>query len=199
SDAPIAYVSAAFAVTSMDNPAWTNGFTQFLAQNYSYKGRVGCNNMDAEHAPTFLKNRIAGLRAIKKQVVETGWTYGSSATAPAGPTPARPYTSIASSPPAAAAGAPNVTHAVCWADFDPHTKYYSAVFDGTRGDYDVWMPAFKKFVEQKYRYTGLVRCTKRPNLADAQKYWDEMVSTGRNLPLGDGSKSKIIETGWQYQ
>ena len=73
------------------------------------------------------------------------------------------------------------------------------MFDGTRGDYDVWMPAFKKFLEQKYRYTGLVRCTKRPNLADAQKYWDEMVSTGRNLPLGDGSKSKIIETGWQYQ
>src|SRR6266850_6083761 len=77
SDASTAYVSAAFAVTAMDNPSWTNGFMQFLAQNYSYKGGgVGCNNMDAEHAPTFLKNRIAGLRANKKQVVETGWTYG---------------------------------------------------------------------------------------------------------------------------
>ena len=126
-DASTAYVSAAFAVTTMDNPSWTNGFSQFLAQNYSYKGRVGCNNMDAEHAPTFLKNRIAGLRANKKQVVETGWTYGSSATAPAGPTPARPYTSIASSPPAAAAGAPNVTHAVCWADFDHSSRFWRSV------------------------------------------------------------------------
>ena len=25
------------------------------------------------------------------------------------------------------------THAVCWADFDPGPRYYSAVFDGTKG------------------------------------------------------------------
>jgi hypothetical protein len=201
-DAATAYVSGAFAVTKMDGPAWSNAFAQFLAQKYAYKGGgVGCNNMDLEHAPTFLKNRIAALRANKKQVVETGWTYGSSATAPPGPTPAGSYAPSASGPPAAAVAvtAPKVTHAVCWADFDPHTSYYSAVFDGTVGDYNVWMPAFKTFLEQKYHYTGLVRCTKRPDKADAQKYLDNMVSTARGMTLGDGSKAKVIETGWQYK
>ena len=95
--------------------------------------------------------------------------------------------------------APNVTHSVCWADFDAHTKYYSAVFDGTIGDYNVWMPAFKKFLEQKYHYMGLVRCTKRPDKADAQKYLDNMVSTARGITLGDGAKAKVVETGWKYQ
>jgi hypothetical protein len=186
----------------MDNPSWTNGFAQFLAQNYSYKsGGVGCNNMDAEHAPTFLKNRIAGLRANKKQVVETGWAYGSSATAPG--TPTRPGAAAPTAPgtptAAVASTASKVTHAVCWADFDPHTRYYSAVFDATAGDYNVWMPAFKTFLEQKYHYTGLVRCTKRPDKADAQKYLDNMVSTARGMTLGDGSKAKVIETSWQYK
>jgi hypothetical protein len=80
SDASIAYVSAAFAVTDAKSASWVNGFTQFLAQKYSYQGGgVGCNNMSATNAPTFLKNRLAALRANKKQVVETGWAYDSSA------------------------------------------------------------------------------------------------------------------------
>ena len=66
-------------------------------------------------------------------------------------------------------------------------------------DYNVWMPAFKKFLEQKYHYMGLVRCTKRPDKADAQKYLDNMVSTARGITLGAGAKAKVIETGWKYQ
>jgi hypothetical protein len=93
----------------------------------------------------------------------------------------------------------NTTHAVCRADFDQATRYYSAVFDGTTGDYADWMPAFKAFLNQKYRYPGRVRCTKKPSKAEAQKYWDDMVAVARGLTLAGGARPRIIETGWTYK
>jgi hypothetical protein len=90
-------------------------------------------------------------------------------------------------------------HAVCWADFDQATRYYSAVFSGAGSDYGDWMPAFKQFLQQKYKYQGSVRCNKQPTQAEAQKYWDEMVDTARGIPLPGGGTPKIIETGWTYK
>ena len=90
------------------------------------------------------------------------------------------------------------THAVCWADFDPATRYYSAVFDGTRGDYAQWMPSFKGYLYGRYKYNGQVRCTKQPSKAEAQKYWDDMVGAARGITLAGGVKPRIIETGWVY-
>jgi hypothetical protein len=208
SDAPIAYVSAAFPVTSMNNPAWTNGFTQFLAQNYSYKGRVGCNNMDAEHAPTFLKNRIAGLRANKKQVVETGWTYGSPATAPAATaSPVRPVQADQApptQPPATtahnigqhgAAGGeealPNL-YGICQAISDPHTAYFSAPFLVHNGNSSNWEQAFAQFLQTKYKYSANVGCIRSGSLADAQAYLKQLDDAMRPT-------KKIVDTGWEYK
>jgi len=44
--------------------------------------------MTLNRAPTFLKNRIAALRANKKQVVETGWTFNSAPAVAVEPVPA---------------------------------------------------------------------------------------------------------------
>ena len=206
SDAPIAYVSAAFAVTSMDNPAWTNGFTQFLAQNYSYKGRVGCNNMDLEHAPTFLKNRIAGLRANKKQVVETGWTYGSSATAPAAtaapappaknvPAAAVPSTHAPITTPQSATSKPNAPpsrYAYCYSTDGAHTAYFSAPFEVADGDSTKWRQAFAAFLQKNYHAGAPPGCYRHSSLADAQ-------SDLKKLQGAFPPTTKIVETRWEYK
>jgi hypothetical protein len=205
SDASTAYVSAAFAVTAMDNPSWTKGFAQFLAQNYSYKGGgVGCNNMDAEHAPTFLKNRIAGLRANKKQVVETGWTYGSSATA-ATAAPGRPAQNV----PAAAVpsthapittpqsapskpSAPPSRYAYCYSTDGAHTAYFSAPFKVADGDSTKWRQAFAAFLQKNYHAAAPPGCYRHSSLADAQ-------SDLKKLQGAFPPTSKIVETRWEYK
>jgi hypothetical protein len=146
-------------------------------------------------------SKISEYRSAGYTVIETDWKYTpvvhASVVSPSR-TPPKPVP-VGQPVPSGAASIPTAAHVVCWADFDPKTRYYSAVFDGTHGDYGVWMTAFKDFLEQKYRYTGAVRCNKQPNRGEAQKYRDEMVSSARSLTLGDGSKARIIETGWVYK
>lgn len=191
-------------------------FIKHLEQKYNFKGLVRCT------MPRTLDVARAELRKVADDIqrgmnlkIETAWVYTKAeATPPApplpAPSPAPPAPPPASAPakpaPPPAAPAPpapspapavKTTHAVCWADFDPGPRYYSAVFDGTKGDYADWMPAFKQFLGQKYKYSGRVRCTKKPSRAEAQKYWDEMVGTARGLIQG-GVKAKIVETGWTY-
>jgi hypothetical protein len=207
-DASTAYVSAAFAVTKMDGPAWSNAFAQFLAQKYSYKGRAGCNNMDAEHAPTFLKNRIAGLRADKKRVVETGWTYGSSAAATAATaSPVRPVqaaqapstpppatTAYNTGQPSAAAGEkalPNL-YGICQAISDPHTAYFSAPFLVHDGNSSKWEQPFARFLQTQYKYSANVSCIRSGSLADAHAYLKQLDDALRPT-------KKIVDTGWEYK
>ena len=201
SDASTAYVSAAFAVTAMDNPSWTNGFTQFLAQNYSYKGGgVGCNNMDAEHAPTFLKNRIAGLRANKKQVVETGWTYGSSSAAPARPAQNVPAAAVPSThapittPQSATSkpSAPASRYAYCYSTDGAHTAYFSAPFEVADGDSTKWRQAFAAFLQKNYHAAAPPGCYRHSSLADAQ-------SDLKKLQGAVPPTTKIVETRWEYK
>jgi hypothetical protein len=192
----------------VDNAAWTNGFTQFLALHYSYQGRVGCNNMDAEHAPTFLKNRVAGLRATKKQVVETGWAYGSSAAASAATAPpARPVQApqAPSTPPpattahntgqpgAAADGKalPNL-YGICQAISDPHTAYFSVPFLVHDGNSSKWEQAFAQFLQTKYKYSANVSCIRSGSLADAHAYLKQLDDALRPT-------KNIVDTAWEYK
>lgn len=206
-DASMSYVSAAFAVTKMDDPAWRNAFAQFLAQKYSYEGGgVGCNNMDLEHAPTFLKNRIAGLRANKRQVVETGWTYGSFAAAPtanaAPPQPAKnvpatpipptkPPTTTPQSPASQPSTRPSL-YGVCQAIADPHTAYFSAPFQVPNGNSSQWEQAFAQFLQKKYQYTGNVGCVRLGSLSDANAYI-------KQLDNAISPTKKIVETRWEFK
>jgi len=193
-----------------------SSFVAYLASKYGYKTSATCWDSraamyirdQAAQITRARQSKIDDYRSAGYTVIETDWAF-TSATSATSPTPppvasTRPapigLASPAQTVPAAAvAAAPQkVTHAVCWADFDPRTRYYSAVFDGMGSDYADWMPAFKTFLEQKYQYTGQVRCNKQPSQAEAQKYWDNMVGLARTTSLGDGSKAKIIETGWSY-
>ena len=212
------YYSPPFEVASGRFADGRLSFLKHLEQRYSFKGLVRCT------APRTLDVARAELKKVADDIqrgmnlkIETDWVYtrvGATPPAPPAPVPApappAPAPAVAPPrpappPPAPAPPAPppapvvNTTHAVCWADFDPMTRYYSAVFDGTRGDYAQWMPGFKGFLNQKYRYTGRVRCTKQPSRAEAQKYWDDMVGTARGMTLAGGAKPRIIETGWAYK
>ncbi len=160
------YVSAAFAVTDAASPSWINGFTQFLAQKYSYQGGgVGCNNMSLNNAPTLLKNRIAALRANRKQVVETGWTFNSVP-----PMAVEPVRAPVSSAPAA----PTTLYAVCCdaiAGINDLTAYFGVPFAVTARNNQVWAAAFKSYLNDKYGRTspGSVSCNVSQSLAQAQQ------------------------------
>jgi hypothetical protein len=214
SDASTAYVSAAFAVTTMDNPAWVNGFRQFLAQKYSYQGEaVGCNNMDLAHAPTFLRNRITALHANKERVVETGWAYGSSTAlpaasaaptaparvAPASAAPAKPATPVraAATPrvvthPAAApaSSVPQTHYGICYGSPAglPPTAYFSEPFEAPVPNVQVWSKTYSQVLRNQYKFIPNVHCSAVKSLAEVQKLKDRM-----------RVHWKIIETGWKYQ
>jgi hypothetical protein len=215
------YYSTPFDVGSEGLGDGRSSFIKHLEQKYGMKGLVRCTSpRTLEVAQAELKKVAADIQRGMNLKIETDWVYTKAAAtppappvaapppappapppaaAPAKPAPPRPAPSPAPSP-AAPPPAPVVkqTHAVCWADFRPGPRYYSAVFDGTKGDYADWMPAFKEFLGTQYKYGGQVRCTKKPSKAEAQKYWDDMVGAARALPPVGGVKVKIVETGWKY-
>jgi hypothetical protein len=195
-DASTAYVSAAFAVTDAKYLSWVNGFTEFLAQKYSYKGGgVGCNNMTLDKAPAFLKNRIAALRANKKQVVETGWTFNSVPAVAVEPVPAPVSAAPAAAPVVPAA--PATLYAVCWdaaLGINDRKAYFGVPFAVTARNNQVWATAFKSYLNDKYGRTsaGSVSCNVSQSLAQAQQnaqQWKDRY----------GANRKIVETGWKYQ
>ena len=216
------YYSSSFEVIPGGFVEGRRSFLTYLQQKYDFKGLVSCTSprtLDVARAE--LKKVADDAQRGMNVKLETGWVFAGAGAPPAAPPappaaappPSAPSPSTAPSAPAPApparpappppapsptASVKATTHAVCWADFDPGTRYYSAVFDGTKGDYAQWMPGFKAFLNQEYRYTGQVRCTKKPNKAEAQQYWDDMVTAARGLTLAGGVKPRIIETGWAY-
>ncbi|HUA00725.1 MAG TPA: hypothetical protein VMB02_10365 [Candidatus Aquilonibacter sp.] len=195
-----AYVSATFAVTALDAATWANAFSQFLAGEYSYEGGgVGCADISLASAQTYLKNRVIGLRANGKRVVETGWTYAS---APAVPVAAAPAAAALNPPPApapaaaAVAPAPKGTlYAVCWeqaAGMNNPKVYFGVPFAVTRRDGQVWSAAFKMFLGEKYgrESAGSAFCNVSNSLAEAEQ--------NAQTWKGRYSNRTIVETGWSY-
>jgi hypothetical protein len=200
---------------------WRQSFIEFLKKKYGFVGYTQCPSYasQAESQKDFDNMIRLARSAPPGRSVETGWVYVAAApvaAAPAAPAvpaaPPKPATTSAARPApapapasasASAASAPTPAavssiHAVCWADRDPATRYYSAVFSGSGSDYADWMPAFKQFMQQKFNYRQSVRCTKQVNQAEAQKYRAQMIDDARTIPLPGGAHPKIIETGWTY-
>jgi hypothetical protein len=197
-----------------DNREVSAAFGEFLAGKYGFKGGgsqcVGPSpEPDVQQLITGWANEAA---KYQHELIKTGWKF-TTAQSFATPTPAKSVAPPAPAPPSAATGAAalpptppppqtapaSVQHAICYGDVDPATKYYSAVFDSTRGDYADWMPAFQKYLEQTYKYRGLVRCNKQPSQAAAEKYRATLIAGARNAALPGGAKLKVVETGWIYK
>jgi hypothetical protein len=212
------YYSPPFEVIAGDHRDARLSFIRYLEQKYTFKGLVRCTTpRTLEVARAELKKVADDAQRGMNLKIESDWVYKAVPASPPAPavpapspvppaapapaaTPTAPPPPAPAAVPAAPAAAPvKKTHAVCWADFDPGPRYYSAVFDGTKGDYADWMPGFKNFLGTKYKYGGRVRCTKKPSQAEAQQYWDDMVAAARALTLAGGVKPKIIETGWVYK
>jgi hypothetical protein len=93
------------------------GFTQYLAQRYTFKGVANCSPVATEaNAQAFLTQRGTALRNAKQNVVETGWTETAEAATPApsavaNPTPASARTAPAATAPAAAGARSGATAA----------------------------------------------------------------------------------------
>ena len=190
-------------------------FAEFVRAKYALTGgSARCVSTRTESdAQKSLKGFEDEAAKYQQVLVKTGWQF-TPAKPPVPPATAKPAavpvptptpTPTAAAPVAAApARAPQGTgaplqHAVCYGDVDPATKYYSAVFDGTKGDYADWMPAFQKYLEQTYKYRGFVRCTKQPNQTAAEKYRDDMITRARTATVAGGAKVKVVETGWTYK
>ncbi len=224
----IAYYSAAFGSPTDTDPRrptwdlnqttgmqWRQAFIEFLKKKYDFVGYTQCPSYasPAESQKDFDNMIRLARSAPPAQSVETGWVYTAitpvasvpaappkpaAAAAPAPSPAAAPAPAPAAPKPAAAPPAVSTIHAVCWADADPATRYYSGVFSGAGSNYADWMPAFKTFLQDKYHYQRFVRCNKQLDKAAAQKYWNEMVANARAIPLPGGEHAKIIETGWTY-
>jgi len=71
------YFSAVFTTSSSrPDPAWNNGFNNFLRKNYGAEGEANCTSMNTEREATrLLHDRIVGLRANNHKAVETGWKF----------------------------------------------------------------------------------------------------------------------------
>jgi hypothetical protein len=110
-------------------------------------------------------------------------------TAPAAIEPAAP----------APTATPKGVFVVCYADNDPHTRYYSPPVDGGDGNYGTWMPAYQSFMQQKYHYRQSVRCSKFPTLDAAQAYYQTTLEQARVHTSINGIPSPIVITDWKYE
>jgi hypothetical protein len=74
---PTVYFSGVLQGTKQAFAGFQGGFTEFLAQHYTYKGVVACLPTNtAANAQNFITTRSTALRNAKKIVVDTGWTQG---------------------------------------------------------------------------------------------------------------------------
>ena len=107
------YFSAVFDTAGWQvNPAWNDGFNDFLRKTYAAEGEAQCTTMSTvREAERLLHDRVAGVRANRRNATETGWRYNASVvvTRPAPkPTPKvddDPEPVVASRPPVKAASA----------------------------------------------------------------------------------------------
>ena len=205
---PTAYVGATFQVTAIENNGWTTAFSQFLAEKYGYKGGgVGCNVLHEDTSRSFLKNRVVGLRANGKTVVETGWTYNSSPALAVEPVPAA--APVALPPPAATprpAAAPTPTrqfaaaparatgpsssaqarYGICWATAltAPNTIFFSATFESAPPT-AVWSNAYRQVLRNQYELRNIdIHCSAHASLDEAQQVKGQV-----------SGNMKVVETG----
>jgi hypothetical protein len=203
-------------------------FAAYLSEKYKGSAMPNCTSKPTRAAvQAYLQEFPAGVLGGVSQHVATGWAYnptpspsaqpaaGSAPVAstpsapiavapqPAAPKPAapQPVTAPAAIEPATPAptATPKGVFVVCYADNDPHTRYYSPPVDGGDGSYGTWMPAYQSFMQQKYHYRQSVRCSKFPTLDAAQAYYQTTLEQARVHTSINGIPSPIVITDWKYE
>ncbi len=176
---------------------WVKEFNRFIAATYANSRKDGgaCEGgRTSEEAQKRLDEIIqyqqrlnAQLqRQSRYQLVETGWRYTPSPSA----TSAAPPSSPAVAAPMAAAAKPQAPYVVC---HDTGDTYFSAVFDGNKGDRRAWTLGFIQFLKEKYGYTARTSaCDALRSLPEAQRFLKARIDTARSF------KREVIETGWVY-
>jgi hypothetical protein len=101
-------------------------------------------------------------------------------------------------PAAPVAATPSTVYVICYADSDPHAKYYNPPVDGAGGNYTVWTAGYQKFLVQKYRFSGWgVRCNDEPTLAAAQAYYRTTIDAERAALTANGNPLPVVVTDWK--
>jgi hypothetical protein len=198
-------------------------FAAFIRAKYGTAGNTQCVSTDNEpDAQKSLKGWADEAAKYQHELVTTGWKFTPAKPAvtptpakpapPPIPTPAAtptPMPTRAPTPAVPVAGAPaqrtpsspaaSVPYAVCDTDSDSTTRYYSAVFDASRGRAADWTAAFQKYLEQNYKFRGFDRCTRHPSQAAAEKFRADLIARSRGATLAGGVKLTVVETGWIYK
>lgn len=133
----------------------------------------------------------------------------SKPTAPSGaPTPpSSPVASSAVNPsprasnqPARRPGAPapavqEAPYAICWGQINgPNTTaYFSAPFAASARNIPAWSAAYKEFLGNQYKFSGVVHCPIQKSFAEAQQRIQQLEEQMTR------SRWKIVETGWKNE
>jgi hypothetical protein len=173
-------------------------FDAWLTQKHGFHGIVQCGQFGTlDEAKQWLQGRENESRAAGKMnitYVATDWTYDGSSTSSAASTstPTQGAT-IQAGPTAPAAASGSTAFFVCSA-VSNRIQYDSAVFeagtDAATGR--KMMFQFGAHLSEKYRISGMPRCTPRPTQAAAQAYLQEF-SAGVS-----GGVTQHVATGWAY-
>jgi hypothetical protein len=208
-----------FSAVAPTNAAVTQGdreasFAAFLQKKYGYRTSTSCadTNMSTPQASkdyvTARQERISGYRSSRYTVVETDWTYGSSAAAPAAsaapvvpvrvapPQPATPARNAATprviTHPAAApaSSVPQTHYGICYGSPAglPPTAYFSDPFEAPVPNVQAWSTTYRQVLRNQYKFMPNVHCSALKSLAEVQKMKDRM-----------RVHWKIVETGWKNE
>jgi putative transposase len=202
-------------------------YQAYVGEKHKFHGSTSCMSRQTRaEVQNYLLEYAPAARGLATRRISTGWVYDPKATtaAPA-PTPTtqvatatpapKPASPLAAAPkpvaprptaPAAptkptapaASSAPQSKFVVCKADRDPNTLYYNPPIDGGDGDYEVWQPSYKTFMQQNYGYERSAGCSKFPTLAEAQEYHQKMLEQARLRLSSNGTPLPIVITHWKY-
>jgi hypothetical protein len=170
-------------------------FDAWLMQKHGFHGLVQCGQYGTlAEAKQWLQGRENLSRASGMQnitYVATDWTYDGGSAASAAPTSAPTQGAIPAAQPAPAVASGSTAFFVCSAVWNG-TQYDSAVFEASNDAATArrMMFTFGAYLSEKYRVSGMPRCTPRPTQAAAQAYLQEY-SAGVS-----GGATQHVATGW---
>jgi hypothetical protein len=203
-------------------------YQAYVGEKHNFHGFTTCMMRPTRAAAEkYLLENTPAARGLAARRISTGWVYVPRATAaappatlttpvataaparkpasppaaapkPAAPQPTAPAASIKPAAPAAAT-APKGVFVVCYADRDPDRLYYNPPVDGGDGNYETWMPSFKSFMQEKYRYRRHVRCNQHPTRNEAQAYYQTMLDQARSRITMNGAPAPVIITNWTFK
>ena len=91
------------------------------------------------------------------------------------------------------APAPETPYAYCWeVAGQTQVAYFGAPFEAYARSVPVWSAAYKKVLQEKYNFAGVIHCGTLKSLGAAQERMQKEKDQMR-------VHWKVVETGWKYQ